>query len=103
MKMRMLSMTLAFCCGLTGAALAEPVKYQLPPETAELHKGTSPGFEAAQANCLVCHSADYLTTQPPKKGKAFWEAEVTKMVKVFGAKIAPDDARAIAEYLAEGY
>ncbi len=27
------------------------------------------GFEAAQANCLVCHSVDYIAMQPPAKAR----------------------------------
>ena len=32
-----------------------------------------------------------------------WEAEVNKMITVFGAPIGPDDARIIVEYLALAY
>jgi hypothetical protein len=41
--------------------------------------------------------------QPPKKGKAFWEAEVTKMIKTYGAPINEADAKVIADYLAQTY
>jgi hypothetical protein len=30
---------------------------------------------------------DYIAMQPPGKGAAFWESEVTKMVKVYHAPI----------------
>jgi sulfite dehydrogenase (cytochrome) subunit B len=86
---------------LLGAAMAEPVTYDLPEETAALKPG--PGVEAAQNNCLACHSADYIQTQPPKRGKAFWDAEVTKMIKVYGAPINEADAKTIADYLAQTY
>jgi hypothetical protein len=46
---------------------------------------------------------DYVEMQPPSKGKAFWEAEVTKMVNVYKAQISPEDRKAIADYLAERY
>ncbi len=84
-----------------GVAIAEPVTYDLPEETAVLKPG--PGVEAAQNNCLACHSADYIQTQPPKRGKAFWDAEVTKMIKVYGAPINEADAKTIADYLAQTY
>jgi mono/diheme cytochrome c family protein len=84
-----------------GAAVATPVTYALPDETAALKPG--PGIEAAQNNCVACHSADYVAMQPPKKGKPFWEAEVTKMIKVYGAPIDEADAKAISEYLAQTY
>ena len=82
------------------SALAEPMVYQLPPETAKLKPG--PGVETA-AVCQACHSADYIATQPPGKGKAFWQAEVQKMIKVYKAPIGEDDAAVIANYLATAY
>jgi sulfite dehydrogenase (cytochrome) subunit B len=79
---------------------ASPIAYQLPEETAALKPG--PGLESAQV-CIACHSADYISTQPPKKGKAFWAAEVQKMIKVFKAPIADADAATITDYLATNY
>lgn len=90
-----------------GPALAGPRAYALPEETAQLkatkgHEGEA-GLAAAQGNCLTCHSSDYIAMQPPGKGKAFWNSEVAKMIKVYGAPIAEPDAKAIAAYLAETY
>ena len=62
------------------ATLAKPLSYKLPDETAVFRPG--PGVEAAQSNCAACHSADYINYQPPKKGQAFWDAEVQKMIKI---------------------
>jgi hypothetical protein len=36
-------------------------------------------------------------------GPAFWNAEVTKMIKTYGAPISDPDAKAIADYLAQTY
>ncbi|HZZ21959.1 MAG TPA: cytochrome c [Roseiarcus sp.] len=85
---------------VASSAIAEPTVYQLPPETAELKPG--PGVETA-AVCQACHSADYIATQPPGQGKAFWQAEVQKMIKVYKAPIADSDASVIANYLAATY
>jgi sulfite dehydrogenase (cytochrome) subunit B len=85
---------------VASSAIAEPMVYQLPPETAELKPG--PGVETASV-CKACHSADYITTQPSGKGKAFWQAEVQKMIKVYKAPIGEDDAAVIANYLAATY
>ena len=85
---------------LEAPAIADPLTYELPNETAELKPG--PGVETAIV-CRACHSADYISTQPSKKGKAFWEAEVQKMIKVFKAPIDPADAATIADYLAATY
>lgn len=90
----------AFCLS-AGAASAAPRTYAMPEETATLRPG--PGVEVAQANCVTCHSPDYVAMQPGGKGIAFWTAEVTKMVKVFGAPIRDEDASVIAGYLAATY
>src|SRR5947209_250512 len=87
--------------GIPGAAIAEPVTYDLPEETAVLRPG--PGIETAQSNCVACHSADYIAMQPPTRGKAFWEAEVTKMMKTYGAPIAESDGKIITDYLTQTY
>ena len=85
------------------AAAASPVSYELPPETAALAPG--PNLSIAQGNCLGCHSADYITTQPRAlpNPKAFWTAEVTKMQKAYGAPIASSDAPMIVDYLVSVY
>jgi sulfite dehydrogenase (cytochrome) subunit B len=85
---------------LASPALPSPMVYQLPAETAELKPG--PGVETA-AVCQACHSADYISTQPSGKGKAFWQAEVQKMIKAYKAPIGEDDAAVIANYLAATY
>lgn len=90
---------LALCAAAPCAA--EPLTYALPEETATLLPG--PGREAAQNNCLSCHSADYILTQPPGLGRAFWEAEVKKMIASYRAPIDAADARAIVDYLAATY
>jgi mono/diheme cytochrome c family protein len=84
------------------AASAAPVEYKLPEETAALKPG--PNLDVAQNNCTACHSADYIKTQPimiPKKD--FWQAEVTKMIKVYGAPIDDADVPKIVEYLSTAY
>jgi mono/diheme cytochrome c family protein len=84
-------------------ASGAPVKIELPEEIAVFKPG--PGVEAAENNCLACHSADYINTQPTgsRFGRDFWAAEVTKMIKVYGAPIADDDAKKIVDYLAATY
>ncbi len=85
---------------LSPAAIANPINYQLPNETASLKPG--PGVETATL-CRACHSADYISTQPSRKGKTFWGGEVQKMIKVYKAPIDPADAAAITDYLAATY
>ena len=82
---------------------AKPITYTLPDETATLKPG--PNLEVVQGNCIGCHSVDYIRTQPqgPKFKKDFWQAEVTKMIKVYGAPIEEADVSKIVEYLATTY
>jgi mono/diheme cytochrome c family protein len=82
---------------------AAPVSYTLPDETAAFKPG--PNLEVAQNNCTACHSADYIQTQPrgPKFKNDFWQAEVTKMIKLYGAPIDAADVPKIVEYLAATY
>ena len=84
-------------------AVASPISYTLPKETATLKPG--PGVEVVQNNCTACHSADYVNTQPreAKDRRGFWQAEVTKMIKVYGAPIEEADVAKIVDYLATTY
>lgn len=60
------------------------------------------GSRAATTYCLTCHSSAYVSTQPPLD-KAHWDAEVTKMRKVYGAAIPDKDAGEISDYLTQTY
>jgi sulfite dehydrogenase (cytochrome) subunit B len=86
-----------------GAATAAPISYTLPEETAVLKPG--PNLDVVKNNCTACHSVDYIQTQPrgPKFKKDFWQAEVTKMIKVYGAPIDDADVGKIVDYLAATY
>jgi mono/diheme cytochrome c family protein len=86
-----------------GSSSAAPVSYALPEETAAFKPG--PNLEVAQNNCTGCHSADYISTQPrgEKNKREFWQAEVTKMIKVYGAPIDDADVGKIVDYLAATY
>ena len=84
-----------------GVCAAEPRRYKLPDETAELRAGS--GAETARNACVTCHSVDYIAIQPPKQGPAFWQAEVTKMRNVYKAPMSDGDAKLIADYLAQTY
>ncbi len=83
--------------------LAAPMSYKIPQETAAFKPG--PNLDVVRNNCTACHSADYINTQPrgPKYKKDFWQAEVTKMIKVYGAAIDDADVGKIVEYLAATY
>src|SRR5215204_601474 len=94
--MRIIFLLATLCIG-AGAA---EVKIDLPVETGSFKPGK--GAELAQAHCLICHSVEYIATQPPMARK-FWEASLKKMKEKFGAP-APDEALpTLAEYLTAAY
>jgi hypothetical protein len=93
---------------LSGTALAEQAAstsgmvhtIRLPEVKIDLKAG--PGREKTAGYCSVCHSLDYITTQPAF-AKEKWGEIVAKMVKVFGAPFPQDVAREITSYLGAAY
>ena len=92
---------LAIGFAVAAASFANTLRIDLPEETATLKPG--PGADLATGHCLICHSAEYVTTQPRDKPLAFWKAEVEKMKKVYGAPIPDDQIDSLAEYLTRSY
>jgi cytochrome c5 len=80
-------------------AIAAPA---LADETAVRLK-EAPGRELVEANCVMCHSLDYIPMNSVFLDRKGWEASVNKMIKVMGAPVGDGDARAIVEYLAAQY
>lgn len=92
---------------IAGAALSlfafaadEKRDWKLPPETAKLERGE--GVELVAAQCIVCHSLDYISTQP-RMNRAGWTATVTKMKEKYGAPIAPENVDKLVTYLVRTY
>lgn len=100
-----LSLSAAVVLAASGVAKtnAKPLDYKVPDDTTTYKPGTN--LDVVQNNCGACHSADYIKTQPrgPKFKKDFWQAEVTKMIKVYGAPIDDADTGKIVDYLTENY
>src|SRR5258707_256690 len=71
-----------------------------PSYAPELAEGD--GKQEVQSFCTSCHSTRYITMQPPLPG-ATWEAEVSKMIKVYGAPIPEATAKKITAYLQGHY
>ena len=71
-----------------------------PSFTPELAEGD--GRQEVESFCAICHSTRYITMQPPLPG-ATWEAEVSKMVKSYGAPIPESTAKKITAYLQGHY
>jgi mono/diheme cytochrome c family protein len=84
---------------LAAAAIALPAAAEEKP--VELKK--APGLEKVEGNCSGCHSLDYIVMNSPFPSAALWDAEVTKMIKAFGAPIDDSDAKVIADYLKKNY
>ena len=91
--MRTLMMT------IVAAVLALPALADEKP--IELKK--APGLDKVASNCGTCHSLDYIQMNSPFMSAATWDAEVTKMIKAYGAPISDADAEAIKAYLKAHY
>jgi cytochrome c5 len=85
--------------GPAGAA-ARQHSITLPASALSLKEG--PGMDVTRRYCGICHSLDYITTQQ-KFPKAKWQAEVAKMIKVYGAPIPKESASVISDYIAASY
>jgi len=72
-------------------------------QESQLRLRDGPGRQLVEANCVMCHSLDYIPMNSPFLDRKGWEASVTKMIKVMGAPIAEADAQKIADYLAGQY
>jgi mono/diheme cytochrome c family protein len=62
-----------------------------------------PGRDKVEANCVACHSLDYIQTNSVFLNRTVWEAEVNKMRKVMGAPIKDEDVKEIVDYLTTYY
>ena len=63
----------------------------------------APGLDKVEGNCAACHTLAYIAMNSVYLNSAGWDAEVTKMIKAFGAPIDDADAKVIAEYLKKNY
>ncbi len=75
----------------------------LPPDSSTLRSSTLPGYALAQQKCGICHSADYISHQPPGLDQAHWTAEMVKMQHSYGAPLDQDEIALIGAYLAVAY
>lgn len=93
--MKAIVLSVLFALALTaGLVLAQERRIELKD---------GPGRAQLEANCASCHSVDYVLMNSPFLDRNGWDGEVNKMIKVFGAPIKADDAKAIVEYLSASY
>ena len=92
MRALIIALAAAAAIALPAAADEKPVELK-----------QAPGVDTVTGNCSGCHSLDYILMNSPYPNAALWDAEVTKMIKAFGAPISDADAKVIADYLKKNY
>ena len=85
---------------ISATAIGAEKRIELPVEKATYKPGK--GADLAASYCFTCHSAEYVTTQPPLPRK-FWEGTVIKMKEKFGAPISDASIQDLTDYLTEAY
>jgi len=92
--MRTIMLAVASLALLAGTAFADEQAIKLKP---------GPGLDKVEGNCGGCHTLAYIPMNSVYLNHAGWTAEVTKMIKAFGAPIDDADAKTIIEYLSKNY
>lgn len=82
----------------TSGFVLKSVSVELPTSDTAFPGGAK--ADAITANCLSCHSAGMVLTQPDLS-KAAWTGIVEKMIHAYKAPVAETDVAAIVDYLAE--
>jgi hypothetical protein len=100
-ELHLAAAVLAFAAA--GLAAAAPKTLTLPADTVALLPSSLPGYAKAQANCMTCHSAEYMLYQPPNAGRPYWDAMTKRMKAVFKAPLDDADIPAIVDYLTATY
>src|SRR2546427_60600 len=92
---------LSMVCGWVAVMLgASALEIQLPPETGVFKQDA--GAEIANGQCLVCHSVEYVSTQPAMP-RSFWKVSVQKMQQKYGAAIPEPQVEPLVDYLTRNY
>ena len=82
-------------------AFAQESSIKLPLDNAMSQLKPGAGVDTVRRDCGICHSTDYIVLQ--RADAQQWDAEVKKMIAVFGAPIGASDAKTISDYLAANY
>lgn len=83
-----------------GSGVQAEDEWTLPTAEPRLKEGA--GVEVATTSCVLCHSVDYVTTQPPLS-RDQWKTIVTKMQQKFGAPLNAEKIDPLLDYLAKNY
>ena len=89
--------------GLGSFEMVRSKTIELPPDGVQLKPSTLPGYAKAQASCVACHSAEYMTYQPPTAARPYWDAMVKRMKGVFNAPLDDADIPVLVDYLVKTY
>jgi mono/diheme cytochrome c family protein len=84
---------------VAGALLATPAL----ADEAQVKLKDGEGRQLVEANCVMCHSLDYIQMNSVFLDHKGWEASVNKMIKAMGAPIRGEDVPAIVDYLTKNY
>lgn len=99
MKRKLLAAAAIYCMG---AGLVNAENWRLPSASSEPKLKSAPGVQTVSANCQVCHSLDYISTQPPLN-RAAWTGIVQKMRQKFGAPLPAEKVDDVVNYIVENY
>jgi hypothetical protein len=91
-------LAIAACALIAAAPPTKPVTVDLPDAEGLLPERYGVSADAANANCLACHSAAMITAQP-RLTRIQWGETIAKMRTVYGAPIDPADDKAILDWL----
>lgn len=94
---RNFAVTVLVCVAVSSAHALE---IKMPPETGAFKQDKA--AEIANGQCLICHSVEYVTMQPPMP-RTFWKASVQKMQQKFGAPITDAQIEPLVDYLTRNY
>ena len=96
--MKKLILSVALLASPLFAQVKEKIEVPYVPFPVKMGKG----FDAVQANCLMCHSFGYIINQG-RQSKKFWRGKVDKMIVHFKAPIDEKSAKIVTDYLFEHY
>jgi sulfite dehydrogenase (cytochrome) subunit B len=87
----------------TSFATAVLLAWAVQAQEAKLELKPGPGRDQVMGYCVMCHSVDYIQMNSVFMNRQVWDAEVTKMIKAYGAQVPADQIPVILDYLTANY
>jgi mono/diheme cytochrome c family protein len=88
---------------VAAAVTAAIVSWAAQAQEAKLELKPGPGRDQVMGYCVMCHSVDYIQMNSVFMNRQVWDAEVTKMIKAYGAQVPADQIPVVVDYLAKNY